>query len=256
MIISITHRDKKVDIDMDKGFDLSIPNCFNSKNPSFFNSKNPKLSYLSQPGFKASIAEGGSCNVPSIELDIHSTGTHTECVGHIRNTNTFINEVCPKSLISSTLITVSPDGGGDCHENYHAQYNKNDLLITQKSLSKAIDGRGEYLDALIIRTLPNTPEKKTRNYDEHPASFFSNDAITYLLDMGVKHLLVDLPSIDKANDNGLLGNHHLFFKGGETVSELLYIDKKLKDGHGFLFISIPNWVLDSAPSRPIFYPIS
>ena len=66
---------------------------------------------------------------------------------------------------------------------------------------------------------------------------------------------MDLPSIDKANDNGKLGNHHIFFQKGKTISEFLYIPDQVNDGFGYLQIQIPNWSLDAAPSRPIFYPI-
>ena len=64
-----------------------------------------------------------------------------------------------------------------------------------------------------------------------------------------------MPSVDKADDGGLLGNHKIFFKQGRTISELLYVPNELLDGFGFLQIQIPNWNLDSAPSRPIFYPV-
>jgi len=69
----------------------------------------------------------------------------------------------------------------------------------------------------------------------------------------VQHLLVDIPSIDKANDVGQLENHKRFFKQGKTISELLFIPDDVIDGFGFLQIQIPNWGLDAAPSRPIFY---
>ena len=42
---------------------------------------------------------------------------------------------------------------------------------------------------------------------------------------------------------------------GKTISELLYIPNSVLDGFGFLQIQIPNWGLDAAPSRPIFYPV-
>ena len=97
--------------------------------------------------------------------------------------------------------------------------------------------------------------KKSRNYDKHPAPFFTNDSIDYLNELAIKHLLVDLPSIDKADDGGQLGNHHRFFEQGKTISELLFIPDSVSDGFGFLQIQIPNWGLDAAPSRPIFYPV-
>ena len=61
-------------------------------------------------------------------------------------------------------------------------------------------------------------------------------------------MLVDLPSIDKADDGGVLGNHRLFFSKGDTISEMLYIPDNILDGFGFLQIQIPNWSLDSAPA--------
>ena len=196
---------------MDKGIDLSLSNAFDGKNPIFFNSNNPKSTYPVDKNFIGKISEGGTCNVPSISLDIHCSGTHTECEGHVNDSNIFINQVCPKNLVPSTLISVSASEAARCSDNYHVKYDKDDLVVTKSHLIKKLKGKNTYLESLIIRTLPNSHEKKTRNYDQHPAPFFSNDAINFLIDLGVKHLLVDLPSLDKSNDHGKLGNHHIFF---------------------------------------------
>ena len=125
-------------------------------------------------------------------------------------------------------------------------------MSRKKQLQKNIP---ESCSGLIIRTIPNDDSKKTRDYHLKPAPFFTNDAIDHINELGVKHLLVDIPSLDKADDGGQLGNHKKFFKQGKTISELLFIPNDLKDGFGFLQIQIPNWGLDAAPSRPIFYSI-
>ena len=255
MLITFYHLDQKVNIDLNKGIDLSIPNSFDGKNPIFFNSKNPKVAYPKSNNFIGKISEGGTCNVPNVYLDIHCSGTHTECENHIKDSNIYINDVCPKSLIPSTLISVKSSTANTCLDNYHVQYEKNDSVIIKDHLMKKLKNKNNYLDALIIRTSLNNSKKKIRDYDRYPAPFFSNDAIKFLLKLGVKHLLVDLPSIDKANDNGKLGNHHIFFQKGKTISEFLYIPDQVNDGFGYLQIQIPNWSLDAAPSRPIFYPI-
>ena len=255
MVITFYHLNQKINIDMNRGYDLSISNFFDSKNPTFFNSKNPELFYPDNDDFNGNISKGGTCNVPSVSLDIHCTGTHTECIGHISDSDIFINDISPKNFISSILISVNPVVANNCLDRYHVRYGENDLVITKDSLIKNLGIKKQHLDAVIIRTLPNTSEKKTKNYDHYHAPFFTNDAIEFLLELDVKHLLVDLPSIDKANDNGKLGNHHIFFKKGKTISELLYIPDSIKDGFGYLQIQIPNWSLDAAPSRPIFYPI-
>ena len=75
----------------------------------------------------------------------------------------------------------------------------------------------------------------------------------------MQHILVDTPSIDRCNDNGKLGNHHIFFKdknrtaNSNTITELVYIPNKYKDGKYFLNLGISNFVLDAAPSRPILF---
>ena len=48
-------------------------------------------------------------------------------------------------------------------------------------------------------------------YSINPAPFFTNDAIKYLSSLNIQHLIVDIPSIDRMNDNGILGNHRIFW---------------------------------------------
>ena len=149
------------------------------------------------------------------------------------------------SFIFSIHLKSSTD------ESYHVQCD-DDFVITKEAIQNSLSDK---VDALIIRTLPNDDNKMTRNYDEFSTPFLTNDAIDYISNNGIKHILVDLPSIDRGDDEGQLGNHHRFFKTGKTITELIYIPNSVKDGLGFIQIHIPNWGLDAAPSRPIFYPI-
>ena len=99
--------------------------------------------------------------------------------------------------------------------------------------------------------------RRNYNFDNHP--FFSNEAIYFLKSKGVKHIVVDTPSIDKFNDDGKLGNHKIFFSGKDgsinknTVTELAFIPNHCLDGKYLLCIGSPNFKLDAAPSRPIIY---
>ena len=78
--------------------------------------------------------------------------------------------------------------------------------------------------------MPNSSYKSTQNYDKDPAPFFTTEAINYINELSIKHLLVDIPSIDKANDNGFLGNHHSFFIKGDKkyhqvhTEDILFIE--------------------------------
>ena len=251
MILKIHHNEKEYSIDLHEGNDLSIRNNFDGDYPSFFGAKSPSVKPNQSGDFIGDLEQGGSCNVPVASLDIHCTGTHTECVGHIKPSGIVILDVCPTGFIPATLVSINPIPANETSEKYHAPLNSDDFVITRKLLMEKINGKNR--DGLIIRSLPNGENKKSRNYDKNPTPFLTHDAVDYILEMGAQHLLVDLPSIDKADDGGQLGNHHRFFENGKTISELLYIPDSVKDGEGFLQIQIPNWGLDAAPSRPIFY---
>ena len=251
MITEIHHKGQLYTIDSSRGIDLSVKNLFDGKNPVFFGANQPSILPVQSSEFIGDVKQGGTCNVFSASVDIHCTGTHTECIGHVKDSNIQVPDVCPSGFIFSQLISVSPEAADRTNDSYHIELST-DLIITKHILEEKI---AESHKALILRTLPNMESKKSRNYDKHPAPFFTNDAIDYLNELAIEHLLVDLPSIDKADDNGQLGNHHLFFKQGKTISELLYIPNSVSDGFGFLQIQIPNWGLDAAPSRPIFYPV-
>ena len=251
MVTEIHYNNKVFSIDTDNGIDLSIRNDFSGRTPTFYGSEQPRYKALRSGNFVGDIKEGGSCNVPVVTLDIHCTGTHTESISHVIDSEVKITDVCPNGMIPTCLVSVELCEANETNESYHSDI-VNDKLITKKELQKNIT---ESCSGLIIRTIPNDHSKKTRDYDLDPAPFFTNDAIDHINELGVKHLLVDIPSLDKANDGGQLGNHKKFFKQGKTISELLFIPDDLKDGFGFLQIQIPNWGLDAAPSRPIFYSI-
>tara|TARA_B100000676_G_scaffold6411_1_gene5851 strand:- start:198 stop:956 length:759 start_codon:yes stop_codon:yes gene_type:complete len=251
LVTEVHYNNKVFSVDTDKGIDLSIRNDFSGRAPTFYGSEQPRYKALRSGNFVGNIKEGGSCNVPVVTLDIHCTGTHTESISHVIDSEVKISDVCPNGMIPAYLVSVELCEANKTNESYHSGI-ENDKLITKKELKDNTPGS---CSGLIIRTIPNDDSKKTRDYDLKPAPFFTNDAIDHINELGVKHLLVDIPSIDKANDGGQLGNHKKFFKQGKTISELLFIPNDLKDGFGFLQIQIPNWGLDAAPSRPIFHSI-
>jgi len=251
LIVQAKYDGQVYDIDMDRGIDLSIENNFSGNAPIFYGSEQPKAVAQQLGDFIGDLKSGGSCNVPIVSCNIHCTGTHTECISHILDSKVRVPDKCPTGLIPADVITVQPESSDSIEDLYHCDIS-GQLVISKRSIKQKISKPHQ---ALIIRTLPNDRSKLTRNYDDDPAPFFTNDAIDYISEVGVKHLLVDTPSIDKSDDGGMLGNHRSFFKKGDTISELLFIPDGIMDGFGFLQIHIPSWSLDSAPSRPIFFPI-
>ena len=251
MNIDIKYKKNVYSIDTSCGFDLSIKNDFSVHTPTFFNADHPTIKPFNSKGFVGDIDKGGSCNVPIATVNIHCTGTHTESAAHITSSGKKVEEMCPIGFISASLISIEPIRSITTNDSYHAELN-NDMVISRRQIE---DKLHQSSDALIVRTIPNDRTKRTRNYDLYTAPFFTSDAVDYIKEINIKHLLVDFPSIDKSDDGGLLGNHKLFFQTGRTISELLYIPNSIPDGFGFLQIQIPNWRLDAAPSRPIFYPV-
>jgi len=92
------------------------------------------------------------------------------------------------------------------------------------------------------------------------------EAMEYLVNLEVHHLLVDTPSVDRLFDDGHLSAHNIFWetKGGKfnpdtqnkTVTEMIFVPDSLKNGHYLLNLQIPAFVSDAAPSRPILYKIN
>ena len=79
---------------------------------------------------------------------------------------------------------------------------------------------------------------------EIPA-FFSIDAMEYIVSLGVEHLLVDTPSVDRLLDDGNLSAHNIFWetKGKEvqctntknkTITEMIFASEIIKDGNVFI----------------------
>jgi kynurenine formamidase len=123
-------------------------------------------------------------------------------------------------------------------------------------------GVAESVAALIIRTLPNSPEKRSRDYRDHPPPFFSLEAMRYLAGLPLRHLLVDIPSVDRSDDAGQLNAHRIFWnvppgsrsagpsaRIERTITEMIYVPDSLPDGRYLLNIQIPHFMSDAAPSR-------
>ena len=103
---------------------------------------------------------------------------------------------------------------------------------------------------------------------ENPAPFFSAEAIKFIAETGVKHLLVDMPSIDRTFDEGKLSNHRIFWKVpskshalneaslvNNTITEMIYVPNEIRDGAYLLNLQIAAFAADASPSRPVLFKI-
>ena len=257
-------------VDISHPFDISIPVRFHGQQLSVFQAPHATSQPYEATGFVGRVARGGSCNCDIHTLTPHASGTHTEGVGHIAETLVSIHDMLKDSLIPATLVTLRPEKSEDCSETYSSTLDRADLLLTRKSLEQALNGsQMHFLDSLVVRTWPNPEEKMFRNYDITGAPFFSTDAMTLLGELGIRHLLVDLPSVDRLGDEGRLTNHRIFWNVPEevhrvekqtasqrTITELIYVPDAVTDGQYLLNLQLAPFVADAAPSRPILYNVS
>lgn len=206
-------------------------------------------------GFVGSVAEGGSVNFRNIHFNPHGHGTHTESYEHVANVKRPIGNLLSHYFFSAQLITVTPEVKQDSDETGE----QNDLVITAKQLRDLLhDG----VESLVVRTLPNGLEKQSKNYSDTNFCYFTEEALAFLAEKKIQHLLVDLPSVDREHDAGRLAAHKAFWQHGDesrhqcTISEFIFVADSIQDGLYLLEMQIAPFVNDAAPSRPVLYALT
>lgn len=199
----------------------------------------------------------------------HCNGTHTECVGHLTREPIDAHRVVPLGLVPAILVSVEPTNSRASGESTDPVPQPADPLITRKALEESWPAAAPFEPrALVIRTLPNHPDKQHRDYTNQTPPYLSREAAEVLVELGIEHLVVDMPSIDRAHDEGRLTAHRIFFglprgdttlahatRANATVTELAYIPDSVTDGPYFLELQVPALGGDAVPSRPLLYPI-
>lgn len=235
-------------IETAEGIDISIPMGGTAANAKAWYVNSPVIEPVRANGFVGSVAEGGSVNFRNISFNPHGNGTHTECLGHITKEVYSVNEHLKEFMFEALLVSVTPE----IIEN-------GDLVITKELLKNAIGNRTA--TALLIRTLPNDTSKLTNDYSSTNPAYMDINCIDVLNEAGVEHLLLDLPSVDRESDNGVLAMHHAFWQVPEnpqfhkTITELIFVPDTTTDGAYLLSLQVAPFENDASPSRPILYPI-
>ena len=244
-----------VEVDFSKGNDISIPLNFNGSQPNTYGVDKASSKPYQDGQFIGDTREGGPCNFETYSFTPHCNGTHTECIGHITDERIAILSSLQEQMIPSTLVSVTPKSSSE------------DLVITKEDLKSQLEYvKSEFLKGLIIRTLPNNESKKSRDYMKESPCFFSIETMEYIVSLGVQHLLVDSPSVDRLLDEGHLSAHNIFWKTkgkefnpktqNKTITEMIFAPDFSENGHYLLNLQIPAFVSDAAPSRPILYKIN
>jgi kynurenine formamidase len=253
-----------------RGYDLSLPLRFNEAQPAFFGAARASEQPLVAGSFVGDVRQGGSCNCSVHTLVPHCNGTHTECVGHITQERLSVRELATRHLSAALLVSITPAPAAAVTEQNEPAPLPGDHVITQAALQEAL-GTATLTDyrALVVRTRPNDASKRSRNYDgDPPPAYFTVAAMRWIVEQGIDTLVVDLPSIDRAQDGGRLAAHRMFWglpPGGSsvamatrpqaTITELAFIDDSIADGPYLLNLQVAPFQSDAAPSRPILLPL-
>ena len=257
-------------VDLARPIDLALELDFAGAQPRHFSAPRASSRPFETPGFgfKGSVARGSSCNCEVITLIPHCNGTHTEAAGHLTRDRLDAWRVAPAGLVPALVVSVTPEAADG--EGSEPQPQAGDLLVTRRALERAWPGdRGFAARALVIRTLPNTLEKRGRDYTGQNPPYLSQQAAQLLVERGILHLVVDLPSIDRTRDEGRLTAHRVFFglpRGGlelaaaqrpaATITELAFVPDAVPDGAYLLELQVPALSGDAVPSRPLLYALT
>jgi len=251
---TINHNNQNFTIDFSKPLDISIPLTNTDDNPIAWYIEKPVIEAVRFGDWVGKVSEGSSStNFNNIQFNPHGHGTHTECLGHITKDFYSINQNLKTFFFTAELVTLRPYVQGD------------DCVITKIQIQAALEGKTP--EAIVIRTLPNENEKRSRKYSNTNPPYLDEAAARYIRESGIKHLLIDLPSVDKEHDEGKLLAHKAFWNVTDvnvlnpdarldaTITEMIFVSDEIPDGSYLLNLQIASFENDASPSKPVLYAI-
>ena len=239
---------------------LALTLDFNAPHPRHFGAPAATASDFRVGSFEGSVARGASCNCQQVTLIPHCNGTHTESASHLTIEQRPLHEFLPVEPMPALLLKVLPEDALASGEGSLPAPRAGDRLITRRALLAA------WYRQSIAKPRALLLDTGTDWRDGAPP-FLSRELVTELVARGIEHLVTDLPSVDRLQDEGHLTAHRLFFglpagstrlgdavRPGATITELAQFPATLAEGHCALQIQIPAWHGDAVPSRPLHLP--
>lgn len=249
MIAKITIKGTAYNTDLSKPIDISIPLRAGVENVNAWYVNPVKMEPVVNGDWIGEVKQGGSVNFRNITFNPHGNGTHTECVGHISKEDYTINQSLKTFFFLAELITILPD-----------ELANGDKVITKQHLENCLQGKAP--EAVVIRTLDNHISKINKQYSNTNPPYLTTEAAEYIHSLGINHLLIDLPSVDRENDDGKLTAHHIFFQYpnntqlNRTITEMIYVPNNVYDGTYLLNLQIASFENDASPSKPVLYQLN
>jgi len=252
---------RRLSADLSRPVSIAIPLDFDGPQASCFDAP---------PASSRPLRAGLSCNCELLTLAPHCNGTHTECVGHVTEDRVAVCERVPGGLMLALLVTIAPAPVSATPEDSDPAPETGDFLVTAAALEAACRRHQDVTPrAMVLRTAqPSAPGPHRSYRGGSPAPYLSRQAAAWLVAHGIDHVVLDLPSADRADDGGRLTAHRLFFglppgsrradqaaRPQASITELAWIDAAVPDGWYLLDLQIPAFLSDAAPSRPLLYAV-
>jgi arylformamidase len=252
-------------VDFAAATSLAMELDFNGTQPQHFGAPPASSTPFQVDGFEGDVARGASCNCRSITLIPHCNGTHTESVGHLTTGFRPLHEFVPMEPITALLLTVDVVSAAHTTEDSLPPPRQGDRLITREAMLQRWPADMPFTPrALLLRTSGAAGDSTQA---ANPP-YLTRQAAGELVQRGIEHLVVDLPSVDRTSDEGKLTAHRIFFglpagatdarqaaRGQCTITELAQFPSRLKDGSCALQLQMPAFTGDAVPSRPIHLPL-
>ena len=280
MKTSFTFNSQNYDADLGTGVSIArVPPISQVDGVEAFDVGNLKIerTAFKDGDFVGDVSTGGSCNVDVLKINPHCCTTHTETLLHIVDRqkwpleNSSVAHVNFPIFIPCVLLSVETTAGSDAlnaGQNYWPEIDSDDWVVTEASIAEALkklkveSGLDGEPWALLIRT----PQSGRWAYDSPGAvPYLTREAMTLISNSACRHLLVDLPSVDRRNDDGLLVNHHQFWnvevdgspgagvRSDRTITELVEVPERLGDGIYLLDLQLIPLPTDATLSHPVLF---
>ncbi|MFD0693865.1 arylformamidase [Paenibacillus sp. GCM10027628] len=170
--------------------------------------------------------QSGSVNVGQITMSIH-TGTHIDAPFHFDNEGKKVIELDLDLYMGSARLIHLPN---------HASIGVNDI--------SGIDLKG------VTRLLIRTDAWKDRRVFPQTIPHIQPGLATYLSELGVRLIGLDLPSVDPLDSKELLAHHELA-NHGIHILEGLVLDDVLPGDYELAALPLPLVEADGSPVRAV-----
>jgi len=244
MEITLTHKGSTYQVRLHEPEDISLPLIAGEHQVCAWYLPPAAMEPVRMGDWVGDVRRGAGVNFRNVYFNPHGHCTHTETCGHIALEQFPVVQHFRDFFSFAQLVSIAPE------------QRNGDAVISRVQLENACPDPEE---ALIIRTLPNAAAKKTRNYSNTNPAYMDADAAHWLREKGVKHLLIDTPSVDREEDGGKLLSHHAFWNYPEqprldcTITELVFVPDTTADGLYFMNLQVAAFMNDAAPSRPLLF---